>query len=404
MASVTGQERLNQQQTELEKDLEERISANDLPPANIMVAGITGTGKSTLINAVFGEKIAATGTGKPVTEHIDEYESEDIPIHIWDTVGLELNSAKTKESIKSIKETIASKASLEDHYDRIHAIWYCINSGSNRYQDAELDFIKELYSIGVPFIIVLTQCSGDEDEVNAFEDKIRKINSQIGLSDIRIVQVLAMPVKFRGMVNPIPAFGLDNLVDTTLELIPDFIKSSLIAAQRASQGQKRNECEEIICSYVRAAQHGFWEKVPIINVFVTDERILKMFQKIGKMYNTMIPEESIERLINNNRVDFKNNFWGLISPLDLGYSKKITSKLEEKKQEGFAVHIEDVDKDARAARMIAFFGYTFIEAVEKLWIELTEEQLKDVELVCKKLTEYFNDFLIARKEKAKVGE
>lgn len=49
-------------------------------------------------------------------------------------VGLELDSEKTRKSIKAIKEIIASKAGVEDKYDRVHVIWYCINSGSNRYQ------------------------------------------------------------------------------------------------------------------------------------------------------------------------------------------------------------------------------------------------------------------------------
>ncbi len=399
MADFTGQEKFNQQQEELEKDLDSRLNADDLPVANIMVAGITGTGKSTLINAVFGTEMAATGSGRPVTEHIDEYENGDIPIHIWDTVGLELDSEKTKESIKSIKATIASKAASNDQYDRVHAIWYCINSGSNRYQGAELEFIKELHSIGVPFIIVLTQCSGDEDEVNAFEAEIKKINASMGMHDIEIVQVLALPVKYRGMPTPIPAFGLDELVNVTLKLLPNFIKSGFIAAQRVSQGEKRSECEEIIFSYVRAAQTGFWDKVPLVNVFVTDKKIMKMFRKLGEMYNTVLSPNSIEEIMKNSGVDFKNNFFGLISPIDMGYSKKITALLSQKKKDGFSVKVDDVEKNERAARMIAFYGYTFIDSIEELWKKLTESQLKDVDMVVSVLIQIINKKLKERKAK-----
>ena len=401
MSNVTGEQKFNQQQEDLEKDLNERLDSDDLPVANIMVAGITGTGKSTLINAVFGSDMAATGSGKPVTEHIAEYENGDIPIHIWDTVGLELDSEKTKESIKSIKNTIASKAESNDQYDRVHAIWYCINSGSNRYQGAELEFIKELYSIGVPFIIVLTQCSGDEDEVNAFENEIKKINSSMGMDDVQIVQVLALPVKYRGMPTPIPAFGLDDLVNVTLKLLPSFIKSGFIAAQRVSQTEKRSECEEIICSYVRAAQKGFWDKVPLINLIITDKKIMNMFEKIGKIYNTVLSPESIEEIMNKRGVDFKNNFFGLISPIDMGYSKKITALLNQKKEDGFSVEVADVEKNERAARMIAFYGYTFIDAIEELWKIFTEEQLKDVDNVVKKLIEIINRKLEERKSKVR---
>lgn len=116
-----------------------------------------------------------------------------------------------------------------------------------------MEFIKDLYSIGVPFIIVLTQCSGDENEVNAFENEIKKINASMGMNDIKVVQVLALPVKYRGMSAPIPAFGLDDLVNVTLQLLPAFIKSGFIAAQKVSKSQKRSECEEVIYEYVDKA-------------------------------------------------------------------------------------------------------------------------------------------------------
>ena len=400
MENVTGEQKFNQQQEDLERDLDRRIDNDDLPVANIMVAGITGTGKSTLINAIFGSEMAATGSGRPVTEHIDEYGNSDIPIHIWDTVGLELDSEKTRESIKSIKATIAKKAESNDQYNRVHAIWYCINSGSNRYQGAELKFIEELHSIGVPFIIVLTQCSGDEDEVNAFENEIKKINASKGMDDIQIVQVLALPVKYRGMPAPIPAFGLEDLVNVTLQLLPSFIKSGFIAAQRVSQSEKRSECEKIICSYVRADQKGFWDKVPLINVRITDNKIKKMFRKLGEMYNTVLSSESIDK-ITSGGVDFKNNFFGLISPIDMGYSKKITELLEQKKADGFSVEVSEFEKNERAARMIAFYGYTFMDSVEELWKLLTEEQLKNVDMVVKELIEIINKKLKDRK--AKIG-
>ncbi|MBE5869865.1 MAG: hypothetical protein E7294_01185 [Lachnospiraceae bacterium] len=399
MASVTGEQKIQMQKEELEKDLDSRLNSDNLPPANIMVAGITGTGKSTLINAVFGSEMAATGTGRPVTEHIDEYENGDIPIHIWDTVGLELDSEKTRESIRSIKATIAAKAESNDLYDKVHAIWYCINSGSNRYQGAELDFIKELHSIGVPFIIVLTQCSGDEDEVNAFEAEIRKINKSMEMDDIRIVQVLARAVKFRGMPTEIPSFGLDDLVNVTLEMLPSFIKSGFIAAQRVNQVEKREFCEEIIYSYVKGAQRGIGYKLPIINVFVTDDAIVNMFVKLGGLYNMVLRKESITTIMNTCRVDFKNNFWGLISPFYMNYSEKITMLLEQKKQEGFSVTFDELDKKDRAARMIAFYGYTFVDAVEELWKLLTEEQLKNIDMVVSELIRIINEKLKENKDK-----
>ena len=41
---------------------------------NILIAGKSGVGKSSLLNYIFGEEVAETGAGKPVTaEGLHEY-------------------------------------------------------------------------------------------------------------------------------------------------------------------------------------------------------------------------------------------------------------------------------------------------------------------------------------------
>ena len=374
-----------QQQAELESEL---LNAEELPTANIMVAGKTGTGKSTLLNAVFGEDLATTGTGRPVTDHINEYQQADIPIHIWDTVGLELDSQKTKESISDIKKTIANKSSSDDKYDRMHAIWYCIASDGNRYEGAELEFIKELHSIGVPFIIVLTKCFGAKSKITEFENVIKESNESMGMGDIEIVRVLAQDFLFEideDTIIPKKAFGLEDLVNVTLEKLPNFIKSGFVAAQRVSQVEKRNMCEDVIFEYVDAAQKGFWDKVPIINIFTTDSTIKKMFKRIGKLYNTDIPDEAIKRLNDElGGIDIENGFWGLISPVSKKYNQKVDDLFDKKNKEGYKEDYKQLPKKQRVARFLAFYGYTFLDSIEQLWGEMTEEQLRDIDIVVRK--------------------
>lgn len=188
--------------------------------ANILIAGVAGAGKSTLINAVFGKDLAETGTGRPVTSEIKEYHNENIPVKIWDSIGFEIGTdsngvSKTKATITKIKQTIEQQAN-QNEVDHIHAIWYCINQGGSRYQDVETSFVKELHSVGVPFIIVVTQCVDENDD---FTKRVDNLNRQNGLTDIPIIEVLAQDKKFRGG-GCIPAFGLDVLVDKTLEVQP----------------------------------------------------------------------------------------------------------------------------------------------------------------------------------------
>lgn len=379
------------------KKFVDKLERDDFPTANIMVAGCAGVGKSTLLNAIFGAELAATGIGRPVTSHISEYQDANIPIRIWDTVGLEINSEKTMESINSIRQVIAEKADSQDQFDRIHAIWYCINAGSNRYQGAETDFIKVLHSIGVPFIIVLTQCIGEEEEVNAFEAKIHDINENFQMDDIEVVQVLAQDFKLRGCP-PIKSFGLEELVDTTLSKLPEFIKGGFVAAQKVSQAQKRLLCEDIIYDYVQASKEDFWDKVPLINVATADKKVMNMFKKIGTVYNTVLSEESVEKIRSTSGIDFKNKFFGLISPIDMGYGKKVTALLEKKKGEGFGVKYDSFNESERVARLIAFYGYIFISSIEDLWEKLTETQLGDIEFVIDNLIAIINKKLGERQE------
>lgn len=361
----------------------DNLDQENLPTANIIIAGVTGSGKSTLINAVFGQELARTGIGCPITDEIKKYTISEIPVCIWDTVGLEIDQNHTQKSLKDIRNIIAKQTAVSDPFDRIHAVWYCISSGTHRYQGAELEFIKDLHSIGVPFIIVLTQCvRGKDDEL--FENEIRRINADNGMDDIETIQVLAKD--YETVLGSIPSSGLERLVETTTQKLPDFIKSGFIAAQRVDVVQKRIQCEEIIMEYVRSAKAGFRDKVPLINVLTTDRKIIRMFQRIGQMYNVNLGEDNIKKITETSNVDFKNNFSGLINPIYFKYKGRVSKFLGEMQQkDGFRVEEHTFTMSERAARMIAFYGYTFVMSIEDVWGECTEEDLKKLNIMTTRL-------------------
>ncbi|MGH3475982.1 MAG: GTPase, partial [Nocardioidaceae bacterium] len=57
---------------------------------NVMLAGRVGVGKSTLVNAIFGQPIAPTGVGCSITQNIQRYTKPNLPISVYDTPGIEL--------------------------------------------------------------------------------------------------------------------------------------------------------------------------------------------------------------------------------------------------------------------------------------------------------------------------
>ena len=372
-AGLEGSEGANMQNLESDK----------LPTANIIVAGATGAGKSTLLNAVFRDDIAKEGVGRPVTPDIKAYGTPEDRIHIWDTMGLELDAAKTEKSIADIKKTIASKTSSKDPFDHIHAIWYCLLTGGNRYQGFELNFVKSLHSLGVPFIIVITQCMRGEAD-NQFEKIVSDINKSEGLHNIDIVKVLAKD--YETAVGTVPAHGLDRLVGLTMERLPAFIDSGFAAAQQVDKVLKRRICEDIVYDYVLGAKNGFWDKVPIINILTTDYKIHNMLKKIGEMYNMVLSTERIKDIQHEARFDFSGAFPGLINPFYSGYRGKVARFLAEmQEKEGFEVKSSEFSSSERAARVIAFYGYTYIMAVEEVWDKANAEQRKNINMIVDKL-------------------
>ena len=172
---------------------------------NVIVAGLTGSGKSTLINAVFDWNVAATGRGQSVTMKTDRYSNDADNIVIYDTVGLQLKSSNNDAVLSDISDTIKN--------NKLSVIWYCINSLSSRYED---DVLIKLHSLGVPMIIVLTNTIEDDDRL---EKEIISSNENNGLVDIPVISVLAKDYVRKEFV--VSAFGLEELIDKTINIVFD---------------------------------------------------------------------------------------------------------------------------------------------------------------------------------------
>ena len=134
----------------------------ELGHINLIIAGKSGVGKSTLINSVFRQDVADTGVGKPFTKEMTLYEREDVPLRIYDTKGLELGADAQAETINGINALVQNQRSIGDERQYIHCIWYCFNAGSTRVENFELDFIRKLSS-DVPVIVVITRGSRAKD-------------------------------------------------------------------------------------------------------------------------------------------------------------------------------------------------------------------------------------------------
>ena len=91
---------------------------------NILVAGRTGVGKSTLINAVFQGNFATTGQGRPITKNTTEIKKEGVPISIFDTRGLEMGDFSV--TLGALQDLVIERNNLGDPTKHIHVAWICI--------------------------------------------------------------------------------------------------------------------------------------------------------------------------------------------------------------------------------------------------------------------------------------
>ena len=186
----------NKQMTiDTDKVAQEAIDAiaekiKNLNSLNIIVAGKTGVGKSTLINAVFRDKLAETGMGKPVTDHMRKISKKGIPLAIYDTRGFELGKEVQQQVKQEVMETISNGLATKDINKAIHCIWYCINTASNRVEPEEIEWLKELSKENqitqVPIIVVLTQSFSKKNA-----DAMRKMILNENLDVVQVVPVLA---------------------------------------------------------------------------------------------------------------------------------------------------------------------------------------------------------------------
>jgi hypothetical protein len=184
-------------------------SIASLPPLNIVVAGSTGVGKSTLINAISGKELTIEAIGSPQTTKITKISSPLLPFCFYDTRGLEVKSSK--ETISLLRNLVRGLNGNGNASDQIHAVWFCLLEGSNRVEPVHEDLLRFFNEQKVRCIVVMTQARGGD---GAFLEKAREMVAHTGAK--AVIPVMARPLMTD--IGEIPTSGLDVLINETLEI------------------------------------------------------------------------------------------------------------------------------------------------------------------------------------------
>ncbi len=254
---------------------------------NILIAGRTGVGKSTLINAVFQGNFATTGQGRPITTKTREIRKEGVPLSIFDTRGLEM--ADFNETLGALKTLINERTRLPDHNQHIHVAWVCIAEDSRRVEPAEESLVKMLADRNIPVIAVITKTRSDQ----GFRQKVIEI-----LPDVRnAVSVRAVQEVLDDEDVVLKPKGLKELVELTMEVVPESLRRAFTAAQKVDIELKRTQSHLIVAGFATTAAGAAAVPIPFSDAIAIVPIQVAMLAGISATFGLSVDKSFLSTLL-----------------------------------------------------------------------------------------------------------
>lgn len=251
---------------------------------NVLIAGDTGVGKSTLINTVFHGRFATTGQGEPVTRETRKITKEGFPLAIFDTRGLELD--EYEEILSDLKEYVLQQNKRPDAGDHIHVAWMCFAEDSRRVENADVELHKMLGE-HMPVVGVITKARSDQ----GFRAVVQRLLP--GLSNV--VRVRALD-EILDDGHRMPPYGLDDLVEVTAELIPEALHSAFATAQKVKLQLKRNSAHNAVKIAAGASAIAGASPIPFSDAASLVPIQIGMLVRISKVFGVDLTEKFLRTL------------------------------------------------------------------------------------------------------------
>jgi len=268
---------------------------NALGRFNLAIFGKTGTGKSTLVNAIFGESVAATGTGRPVTTGLDYYVHPNSILGIYDSRGFETGEAGDR--ILAALEEIVASTRERGATEQIHAAWYTVRWSDRRFEDHQAEFVRRLHNLGLPVLFVLTQVPcNSQGQIHEEALEFARYIAGLGLplaGGGRVFLTNARSDPFLGTV----VFGLQELLDVTFDTIPEVAVAALSAAQQLDWGRKRQAAKRIIATGASSALATGATPIPFSDAAILVPLQIAMIARLTAAYGTTLPSAQLASLV-----------------------------------------------------------------------------------------------------------
>lgn len=259
---------------------------------NLAVVGGTGVGKSSLVNAIFGEQRARVGIGLPVTAGVNYYASDSGTFGVWDFEGFEVGTTGSPADL--VRQNLLAIAS-GPKIQQIAVVWYCIASTAARLTLGDIEAIRAFKDQGLHVILVLTKVARVRNPVTqrwAYADDVVEFSEWLANPTDHLGNPIELPVeevrftaavdqgKFGGK-----AHGLDELLESTFSLSPDGATDALRIAQRLSLPMKRALAKRYIALAATAAGGAAAQPFPVADAALLAPIQLVMMGRITVAYD-----------------------------------------------------------------------------------------------------------------------
>nr|WP_240544562.1 GTPase [Exiguobacterium algae] len=227
----------------------ERLRGNVKKP-NILIAGATGAGKSSVVNHVFGRDLTKVAAGEPVTRGIHEYKSDDVAVILYDSEGYEIGSERQRAYEEEVIGFVES-AQSKDAAARIHLVWYTINASTKRVTPLDRSLIKRL-SEWTSVAVVFTQIDQvDLEELTALRQELNDVISDDSVFQVSVAKELLEEEAFQQYLD------WERLIRWSVEELDGSLQEGLLmeirAESKAMLDLKRKKAQRIISGYVASA-------------------------------------------------------------------------------------------------------------------------------------------------------
>ena len=217
-------------QTYKVSEIETKIRAAGFVPLDVLLVGATGVGKSSTLNALFGDTIAKVGTGvDPETQLVQAYQLNDV-IRFWDSAGLGDGLAEDKAHTKKLTDILCKTYTHQDGtWGFIDLVVVILDGGSRdlgtAYRLLEQVILQAIQPERV--LVLINQCDMAQKgrhwnyETHRPEPELTQFlkNKAISTKE-RIKEATGLAVQRVVWYSATENYGLNKVMDALIQAIP----------------------------------------------------------------------------------------------------------------------------------------------------------------------------------------